>query len=142
MTHYWIAVASKNHVMQALSHGFAQAGHGKRSGIARMHKGDMILYYSPKVEYEGDKPLHAFTAMGVIADDEIFQVEENPDWMPFRRRVEYKWSGEVRIEPLINELSFIKNKAKWGSVFRFGILEIPREDFERISGGFGVLASR
>ena len=133
MVHYWIVVASKNHVMRALNQGFAQSGHGKRSGIARMHQGDRILYYSPKVEYEGDEPLHAFTAMGEITDEEIFQVDESPDWMPFRRRVKYTWSGEVRIEPLIRELTFIKNKAKWGSVFRFEILEIPKEDFERIS---------
>ncbi len=137
MTRYWIAVASKNHVMRGVAHGFAQSGHGKRSGIARMHQGDRILYYSPKVEYEGKEPLHAFTAMGEVADEEIFQVEESPDWKPFRRRVRYLWTGEVRIEPLIGELSFIKNKAKWGSVFRFGLVEIPKEDFERIVAELG-----
>ena len=46
---YWIIVASKDHVMRGVTLGFAQAGHGKRSGLARMHKGDMVVYYSPKV---------------------------------------------------------------------------------------------
>lgn len=136
MTRYWIAVASKNHVMRGVTRGFAQSGHGKRSGIALMHPGDRILYYSPKIEYEGKEPLHAFTAMGVVADEEIFQVEESPDWKPFRRRVRDLWTGEVRIEPLIGKLSFIKNKAKWGSVFRFGLVEIPKEDFEQIVAEF------
>ena len=134
MTRYWIVVASENHVMRGVSGGFAQAGHGKRSVIARMHKGDMILCYSPKVEYEGNQPLHAFTAMGEVADDDIVQVEESPDWKPFRRKVNYRWSGELRIEPLIAKLSFIRNKAKWGAVFRFGLVEIPESDFELIKG--------
>jgi len=52
---YWILVASKDHVMRGVTLGFAQAGHGKRSGLARMHKGDMIVYYSPKAQFEGMK---------------------------------------------------------------------------------------
>ena len=63
MTKYWIAVASEEHVKYGVAGGFVQAGHGKRSGIARMHAGDGIVYYSPKVEYGGDDALKAFTAL-------------------------------------------------------------------------------
>ena len=133
---YWIGVASKNHVMYGVSRGIAQTGHGKRSGIARMHKGDGIIYYSPKMTYEGNDPLHAFTAIGEIADDEIYQAEESPDFRPFRRRAQYTKTGEVKIEPLISELSFIRNKKSWGAVFRFGLLEIPKADFDHIAAAF------
>jgi len=75
---YWIIVASKDHVMRGIPLGIAQAGHGKRSGIARMHKGDMVVYYSPKVRFEGDEALHAFTAIGEIADEEVFQGRRIP----------------------------------------------------------------
>ena len=54
-------------------------------GLARMHPGDMVVYYSPKVQVESTKILHAFTAIGEIADEELFQVEESPDFKPFRR---------------------------------------------------------
>ena len=129
---FWIVVASKDHVMRGVSLGIAQAGHGNRSGLVRMHKGDMIVYYSPKAQLESTKTLHAFTAIGEITDEELFQVEESPDFKPFRRKVLYTKTGEVRIAPLIEDLTFIGNKKSWGYAFRFGLLEIPKEDFDRI----------
>jgi hypothetical protein len=107
---YWIIVASKDHVMWGVSLGIAQAGHGKRSGLARMTKGDKIIYYSPKVRFDGNEILQAFFAIGEVADEEIFQVGESPDFKPFRRNVHHIKTGEVRIAPLIQDLSFIGNK--------------------------------
>jgi hypothetical protein len=129
---YWIIVASQEHVMLGVDGGFAQAGHGKRSGLARMHAGDRIIYYSPKIALGGDEPLHAFTALGEVADEEIVQVEMTPDFRPFRRNVEYLFTGEVKIEPLVMDLQFIRNKKSWGYAFRFGLLEIQKDDFQRI----------
>ena len=133
---YWILVASREHVMLGVAGGFAQAGHGKRSGLARMHAGDQIIDYSPKEIYGGDEPLHAFTALGEVADGEIVQVGISPDFRPFRRKVNYRQTGTVRIEPLIGDLRFILNKKSWGSAFRFGLLEIRQPDFERIERAF------
>jgi len=138
MARYWIIVASKNHVMHGVDHGIAQAGHGKRSGLARMHKGDGIVYYSPKQSYEGNEPLKAFTAMAQIADEEIYQVEESPDFKPFRRRVNYFAAKDVLAAPLVNDLEFIRNKKAWGYVMRFGLIGIPEEGFRLIAGKMGV----
>lgn len=139
MTKYWIAVASKNHVMYGAAHGIVMANHGKRSGIAWMHKGDGFIYYSPKVTFEGKEPLRAFTAIGEIADDTIEQVEMTPDFKPFQRRGLYRKTGEVPIEPLIGDLTFIRNKQSWGYVFRFGLIGIPEQDFRRIGHAFDTL---
>ena len=125
-------VASREHAMLGVKGGFAQANHGKRSGLARMHAGDGIVYYSPKVSFGGNEPLHAFTAIGEVADEEIVQVEMTPDFVPFRRKVNYRYTGEIKVEPLLDDLGFIRNKKAWGYVFRFGLLEIPQPDFERI----------
>ena len=138
MARYWIVVASKNHVMYGVDSGIAQAGHGKRSGLARMHKGDGIVYYSPKQSYEGHEPLKAFTAMGQIADDEIYQYDDTPDFKPFRRRAVYYPVKDTLAAPLVNELKFIRNKKAWGYVMRFGLIEIPEEDFRLIAGKMGV----
>lgn len=129
---YWIIVASKEHVMLGVDGGFAMANHGKRAGLARMHAGDRIIYYSPKVTFGGTEPLHAFTALGTVADDEIVQVEMFPGFSPFRRKVRYEYTGEIRIEPVMGDLRFIRNKKSWGSVFRFGLHEIPEQDFRVI----------
>jgi hypothetical protein len=64
MTRYWIGVVSKNHLIRGVNQGFAQSGNGRRLDSAQMHKGDIIQDYSPKLEYGGTEPLHAFTAMG------------------------------------------------------------------------------
>jgi len=101
-----------------------------------MHNGDHLIYYSPKVEYGGTEPLQAFTALGEVVGDKIRQVEMSPDFKPFRRKVRYDHTGTVKIAPLINDLSFIRNKRSWGSAFRFGMLEIPEPDFMRIKKEF------
>jgi hypothetical protein len=133
---FWIIVASREHAMLGVKGGFAMANHGKRSGLARMHAGDRIVYYSPKDTFGGSDPLHAFTALGDVADETIEQVEMSPDFRPFRRKVTYQYTGEVSIELLVADLGFIRNKHSWGYVFRFGLLEIPQEDFSRILAAF------
>jgi len=133
VTRYFIGVVSREHVRRAVKLGIAQVGHGKRSGLARMKKGDWFLYYSPKPSLESKEPLQAFTALGQIADDDIYQVEESATFKPFRRRVNYETVREKPIQPLLPSLSFIKNKARWGYVFRYGLVEIPKSDFERIA---------
>ena len=60
----------------------------------------------------------------------------SPDFKPFRRKVKYIHTGTVEIRPLINDLAFIKNKKSWGSAFRFGLIEIRQQDFERIEKEF------
>jgi predicted RNA-binding protein len=101
-----------------------------------MHAGDRIIYYSPKVTCGRDDPLHAFTAIGEVADEEIVQVGMSPDFRPFRRKVKYVHTGTVEIRPLINDLTFLRNKKSWGSTFRFGFFEIRQPDFERIEMEF------
>jgi predicted RNA-binding protein len=133
---YWIIVASRDHVMLGVEGGFAQAGHGRRAGLLRMQKGDRIMYYSPNHTTAKDTPLHAFTALGTVADEEIVQVEISPAFKPFRRAVNYQHASTVKIEPLISDLEFIPNKKSWGYPFRSGMFEIQKPDFELIEKAF------
>lgn len=132
MTKYFIGVVSKEHVLIALKSGIAQIGHGKSAPLARMHKGDWLIYYSPKIALDSDEKLQAFTAIGQMVDDDIYQVTLSSSFKPFRRKVKYLKAKDAPIVPLIEKLSFIKNKKNWGYVFRFGLLEIPQKDFEFI----------
>ena len=43
----WIGVASAEHVARGVDLGIAQIGHGKHAGLARMKRGDTLIYYSP-----------------------------------------------------------------------------------------------
>jgi len=129
---YWINVVSRDHLQRGIAGGFMQANHGKNTGLKRLKTGDYVLFYSPKTSYEGGESLQAFTALAQVADDELYQVEMAPGFVPWRRNVMFLPSREVPIKPLINELSFIQDKTHWGYKFRFGLFEIAQTDFELV----------
>ena len=132
-TKYWIIAASKDHVMKGVEGGFCQANHGKASSLKRMKKNDMVLFYSSKQTIEGKEKLQAFTAIGKVRDDEIFQFDMGNGFVPFRRKIEFIKCKDVPILPLIEKLHFIKDKQRWGYPFRFGFLEINEDDYGVIS---------
>jgi len=129
---YWVNTISQDHVMRGVVGRFTQAGHGKATGLKRLEKGDWLVFYSPKTSYQDGEPLQAFTAIGQVKDNELYQVEIAPDFVPWRRNVEFHNCHETPIKPFIDELSFIKDKTHWGYRFRFGLFEIPEQDFELI----------
>jgi predicted RNA-binding protein len=130
---YWIGVASKDHVKNGVKEGICQLCHGKNTPLKRMSKNDWIIYYSGKETFGKTTPYQKFTAIGKVADDEIYQFEMNPEFIPFRRKIDFIESKDADIRPLINDLEFITNKAKWGAPFRFGFLQINWHEFEIIS---------
>ena len=128
----WVVVVSKDHINRGVQGGFIQSNHGKEAPLRRMTAGDWVICYSSKLTYAGKELLQAFTAIGEVADYEIYRDKANKDFMPYRKTVSYKKCNDVPIEPLIGELDFIKNKKSWGYPFRFGFFEIPQKDFEFI----------
>jgi len=67
-----------------------------------------------------------------VTDDKPYQSDAQQVLKPFRRNVHYKKWKEVEIRPLIENLSFIKNKKNWGFYLISGFREISNEDFEII----------
>jgi hypothetical protein len=129
---YWMVVVSKDHISRGISGGFMQANHGKEGPLKRMAVNDCVIFYSPKQIYGGREPLQAFTAIGHVADDKIYQHKMATDFIPYRRNIKYYKCKETAIAPLINDLDFIKNKQSWGYQFRLGFFEIPENDFKLI----------
>jgi len=129
---YYINTVSRDHVMRGVEGGFTQANHGKPQALKRLRKSDWIIFYSPKTAFKDGETLQKFTAIGQVKDEDLYQFEMSPDFVPWRRNVDFKKCEEVLIRPMINELTFIKNKAQWGYMFRFGMFEIPEEDFAKI----------
>jgi hypothetical protein len=134
-TRYWITVVSKDHLANGIAGGFMQANHGKAGPLRRMSEGDWVLFYSPKLSYKGDEPCQAFTAIGKVADSQVYQFKMSDDFTPYRRNIKFYQSKELPIAPLINQLDFIPNKTSWGYPFRFGFFEIKAHDFELIRSG-------
>lgn len=130
---YWIGVASEDHVARGVAGGFCQLCHGKAQPLRRMSRGDWIIYYSPKLKFEENLPSQKFTAIGEVTGDEVYPFEMFPGFVPHRRDIRFLKCEAAAIRPLLEELSFITDRSRWGYAFRYGHLEIPRQDFECIA---------
>ena len=140
MTRYWIGVASSDHVEKGVQGGFAQLGHGKLAPIRRLSPGDWIAYYSPRTALKDGEPVRAFTAIGRVKAGDVYQVEQAPNFMSYRRNVAFlKSARPADIAPLLETLSFTCGKGRhWGMAFRRSVLEVSDEDFARIAHAMRV----
>jgi EVE domain len=132
-TRYWIGVASQEHVLNGVQGGFCQLCHGKSNPLMRLTPGDWIVYYSPRTAMIGGEIVQSFTAMGQILAPEPYLFDLGNGFIPYRRDVRFVKIESAPIHPLLEDLSFIKNKKSWGYIFRFGLLEIPEVDFQNIA---------
>ena len=130
---YWIAVVSKEHVVNGINWGIMQVCHGKKAPLKRIKKNDLIVFYSSKIKMQDKVSYQKFTAVAKAIDDEIYQVKMFENFEPFRRKVKFLECQETEIKPLINHLDFIQNKKSWGYPFRYGLLEISKKDFDLIT---------
>ena len=133
---YWLGVVHRDHVRRAVSLGVAQLNHGSREALRRMGEADGLVYYSPR-EYSPDGPLlRELTAIGRIADDDVYQahdLDSDSRWRPWRRRVDYDLTAtDAPIRPLVPVLDLSRNDPNWGYQLRKGLVELSRHDFETI----------
>lgn len=133
MRKYWIGVASLDHARLGIEGGFVQLCHGKSKPLKRMRKNDIIIYYSPKTSLSSQKRCQSFTAMRRIMDDNTYSFQMSDTFLPFRRDVEFiKKIQLVSIYNVMYDLDFIEDVKHYGEKFRFGHLDISREDCVRI----------
>jgi predicted RNA-binding protein len=130
---FWVAAVSKEHTMRGVAGSFMQVCHGKQAPLKRMKKGDYLIIYSSKITMEGNEKCQAFTAIGRVKDDDVYQFQMTENFKPFRRNIDFLECQESSIIPLIDDLEFIPNKKSWGYPFRFGFLEINEKDFNLIT---------
>lgn len=127
----WLGVVSAEHVARGVALGIAQTNHGKRTDLARMSPGDGLIYYSPQQRLGGTEPVRAFTAVGRICDEEIWQADEG-EFRPWRRRVDYDLAARsVPIAQLRDRLDLTATP-NWGYALRRGLLALSENDFALI----------
>src|SRR5215468_2663414 len=139
---FWIGVVSRAHVLLGVAGGFAQLHHGKRAPLKQLHAGDGLIFYSPRLSYPDGEPCQRFTALGVVTTGEMYQWEMDEGFRPYRIDIAYLPCHDVSIQPLIAQLSFIKDKTRWGAAFRFGSLRVPAQDFAVIAQQMGCDVSQ
>jgi len=132
----WLGVVTRDHVQRGVARGFAQIGHGKKAGLARMRAGDGLVHYSPRESLDGTVPLRAFTAIGRITDDELWQADEG-EFRPWRRRVHYDVGTiDVPLARLQPELELTQGP-NWGYPLRRGLVGLSDRDFGYIARAMG-----
>ena len=134
---YWIGVVSQDHVANAVAHGFVQLNHGKSEPLERMQPGDGFAFYSPRESYPNGAMLQAITAIGRVADGDVYETEMPGLGAVFRRNVKFLEATAAPIRPLVPQLTFIRSKTHWGAAFRFGLVRVPHEDFALIATAMG-----
>ena len=121
----WLGVVSADHVSRGIELGIVQLGHGKRTSVGRLSAGDWLVFYSPRTSLLNGTPLKAFTGIGEVADDEIYQVDDG-DFRPFRRRIRYLPStAPVPVAGLDLDLTSTPN---WGYQLRLGLVRLSERD--------------
>ena len=131
MTKYFIGVATKDHVDLGVREGIMQVCHGKKAQLSRLKKNDIIMYYCTSKVYGKKDKYQSIAACGRVKDDKIYQFEINKDFIPWRRDVEYEQELQpVKVKEILDQLSFIKNKNRWGIYFISGLVEINFQDYE------------
>jgi hypothetical protein len=133
VSRYWIGVVSREHVLRGVEGGFAQLGHGKEAPLRRLAPGDGLVYYSPRTAHPDGEPLQAFTAIGEVEDEDVFEVELDGGFRPWRRRVRYRPGREVPAMEVLDHLDVVPDRRRWGMVLRRGLVEISDADFGRIA---------
>ncbi len=139
MTNYWMAVASHEHVKRGIEGGFCQVCHGKATPLKLMNPNDWIAYYSPTEQFGQSTPCRKITAIGRICSKEPYTFQVSEAFIPWRRDVIFYAVNAMAIEPLIDELSFIQDKQRWGFPFRRGCFKIPASDFKFIAAQMGII---
>jgi EVE domain len=134
---FWLGVVSREHVETGVRGGFAQLDHGAKPPLRRLRAGDGLVFYSPRTSYPDGEPLRLFTAMGVVLTGEVYQVDMGGGFEPYRVDVRYLEVAPAAVQPLVDELAFIRNKSNWGASFRFGSLQVPEADFALIARSMG-----
>ncbi len=130
----WVNTVSLEHVQMGVDGGFTQAEHGKNTRLRQLRPGDGIVFYSPRTAMRSGETLQRFTALGTVTDEEPYQVSMIADFHPWRLAVRFEEEvGQAEARPLLDQLSFVTDKRRWGLPFRRGLFPIPTADFEIIA---------
>jgi hypothetical protein len=135
----WIAVVPKVGVERCLAGGFAMFAHGRHDAVKRTSGGEWLVYYSPRTLLKGGEEIRAFTAIGKFTEREPYEAEMTPGRVGWRRDCAFeKGAHEADVYPLLDELSFIRDRTHWGLFFHRSLFSVSRDDFARIAAAMGV----
>ena len=133
-----VVTASADHAAIGRREGIVQAGHGKAAPLLKLRPGDGLVIYSPREIYPDGVALHAFTAIGRVAEGQPWVGEMGGGFKPWRRAVRWAEAAPAPIRPLLQALDLTRGMASWGIAFRYGLRPLREGDFAAISVAMGA----
>jgi hypothetical protein len=134
---HWIAVVAQDRAARAVAGGYAELNQGRAGILELVRRGDGFVVYSPRTAEPRGEPVQAFTALGYVRDGALYRAELPDGSMAFRVAVDYVPAHPAPVKPLLDQLTFIRNRQHWGAAFRFGALRIGAVDFACIASAMG-----
>ena len=135
----WVAVVPKVGVDRCVEGGFAMFGHGRFDLMKRTRAGDWLAYYSPRTVLKVGKEVRAFTAIGRFTAREPYEVEIDDGRVAWRRDIRFeKKARPADVYPLLDRLSFIKDREHWGLFFHRSLFSVGQDDFQLITRSMGL----
>jgi len=141
---YWVfPITADNHLI-CLKHKVVGAkSNNNNKRINQVKKGDIILFYITREHLtKKGHPVHQFSSVVQCMGPSCQAINESinifgstyPQHLPIKIINQKKCD----IKPLINKLSFMKNKENWGSAFMSGMRLIPENDYNIIISALNV----
>ncbi|WP_317992819.1 EVE domain-containing protein [Bartonella gliris] len=134
---HWIAVISQAHARLAAKFGFLQVCHGKAWPLRKTSKGDEVFIYCPRCEIRSGKVLQTIEFQCIFKDNHIYQVEQDPNFMPFRKDVIFNEQARPVVLKAVQGLELLTNP-HWGMLARRGFFEITAYDAALIRAAMGI----
>jgi predicted RNA-binding protein len=131
---YWVFSITEDNLQIALRErviGFTESA-ARRSGSLAMS--DQVTFYVPRQKLASNILVRKFIGRAEItsatyrSDEQIWK----GGTFPIRIDITPLSTKCCDVKPLINDLTFIKNKHYWGAHFMNTILKIPAADFDLI----------
>lgn len=129
---FWVLTVSAEHSARGQREGVVQACHGKVAPLRRMQAGDGVVIYSPRTAYPVGDPLQAFTAIGRLRPGAPYVYDMGGGFTPYRRDVIWETCAAVPIRQMLDDLDLTRGQRSWGMVFRYGLTQLTRADFNLI----------
>lgn len=135
MSNYWVFPITQDNLDICLEHSIIGASGNNKKRITRIQPGDLIIFYVSRAFYNRILPrIGEFQAVvGCIGwpfkSATKMWHDSAGDNFPTRMPIKVVSRKKCKVGPLIEKLSFIKNKHNWGSAFFSGMRQIPTGDF-------------
>ena len=136
---YWFGVAAAEHVRLGVEGGFCMFAHGSHTAALKLSAGDWVAYYSPRQQIDGGAEVRAFTAIGEVMPGAAAEQPMAHGLTGWYRPVDWRrQAAAADIYPLLDHLSFVKNRSHWGMYFRKSLFSVDRADFALVADAMGV----